>query len=251
MSKVLAAIDNSAAARPVLASAVALAGLLGAELEAIHIREDGCRTAQAAARAAGLPLRLTPGPVIPALQEAGQAPDVTALALGVRALSAGRRPAGHVTLQLAAALPKPILVVPPQAAAAKTLNCILVPLDAELTTAAALAETLELAGRHQLEVVVLHVHNHASLPAFTDQPQHELAAWGEEFLRRHCPNPDLVRLEVRVGVPGQHVLGVAEEIGADMIALGWAQELSEGRAAVVREALEHSSIPLLLIPVGR
>jgi nucleotide-binding universal stress UspA family protein len=41
MSKVLAAIDNSAAARPVLASAAALADLLGAELEAIHVREDG------------------------------------------------------------------------------------------------------------------------------------------------------------------------------------------------------------------
>jgi nucleotide-binding universal stress UspA family protein len=251
MSNVLAAIDNSAAARPVLASAAALADLLGAGLEAIHIREDGHRTAQAAARAAGLPLRLAAGPVVPALQEAGQAADVAALALGVRALSAGRRPAGHVALQLAATLPKPILVVPPHSTAPKKLNRILVPLDAEPTTAAALAETLELAGRRQLDVVVLHVHNHASLPAFSDQPQHELAAWGEEFLRRHCPNPDLVRLEVRVGVPGQHVLSVAKEIGADMIALGWAQELGAGRAAIVREALERSSIPLLLIPVIR
>jgi Universal stress protein family len=122
-------------------------------------------------------------------------------------------PRGHVALQLAATLPKPLLVVPPQAAAPKTLNRVLVPLDAEPTTAAALAETLELACRHQLELVVLHVHDHASLPAFSDQPQHELAAWSEEFLRRHCPNPDLVRLEVRVGAPGQHVLSVAEEIG--------------------------------------
>jgi Universal stress protein family len=251
MSKVLAALDNSAAARPVLVSAAALARLLGTEVEAIHIREDGHQTAQAAARAAGLPLRLTAGPVVQTLQAAGQDPDVIALALGVRALSAGRRPAGHVALQLAVTLPKPLLVVPPQATPMTTLERVLVPLDAEPATTAALAETLELAGRHQLEVVVLHVHNHASLPPFTEQPQHELAAWGEEFLRRHCPNPDLVRLEVRVGTPGEHVLGVAEEMRADMIALGWAQELDKGHAAVIREALEHSSIPLLLIPVPR
>lgn len=35
-----------------------------------------------------------------------------------------------------------------------------------------------------------------------------------------------------------------------MIALGWAQELAEGRAAVVREALERSRVPVLLVPVA-
>jgi hypothetical protein len=96
----------------------------------------------------------------------------------------------------------------------------------------------------------LHVHELDSLPLFTDQPQHELTAWAQEFLRRHCPHPEHVRLEVRIGVPGQHVLNVAEQIGADLIALGWAQELAGGRAAVVHEALERSRVPVLLVPVS-
>ena len=41
MNIVLAAIDNTAAARPVLAAAVAFADLLDAEVEAVHAREDG------------------------------------------------------------------------------------------------------------------------------------------------------------------------------------------------------------------
>jgi nucleotide-binding universal stress UspA family protein len=133
--------------------------------------------------------------------------------MGVRALSAGRRPAGTSRSNSPPRSRSRSSSYRHRRPAPKTLNRVLVPLDAEPTTAAALAETLELAGRHQLELVVLHVHDHASLPAFSDQPQHELAAWSEEFLRRHCPNPDLVRLEVRVGAPGQHVLSVAEEIG--------------------------------------
>jgi RND family efflux transporter MFP subunit len=50
---VLAAIDNSVAARPVLSAAVAAAELLGADVEAVHAREDGYRTAQAAASELG------------------------------------------------------------------------------------------------------------------------------------------------------------------------------------------------------
>ena len=42
---------------------------------------------------------------------------------------------------------------------------------------------------------------------------------------------------------------MAEECGCDVIALGWSQELAAGRAAVVRETLERSSRPLLLVPV--
>jgi nucleotide-binding universal stress UspA family protein len=190
------------------------------------------------------------GPVVPALRGAGTGPDVAALVLGMRAFTVGRSPAGHVALQLAVSLPIPLLVVPPQAVVPMALRRILVPLDGEPATAAALAETMELARLRELEVVVLHVLDPASLPAFSDQPQHEVAAWSAEFLRRHCPDPDNVLLEVRVGVPGRHVLSVAEEIGADMIALGWAQDLGEGRAAVIREALDRSDVPLLLVPLS-
>ena len=84
-------------------------------------------------------------------------------------------------------------------------------------------------------------------PLFSDQPHHEADAWAREFLRRHCPRPELVTLETRVGVPGEHVLRVAREAGVDMVALGWSRCLEEGHATVVRDVVAGSSIPVLLV----
>jgi nucleotide-binding universal stress UspA family protein len=248
MTKILAAIDNSAAARPVLAVAAALADVLAVDVEALHVREDGDRNARAAATAAGVPLHLTTKPVIRALTEAGRSPQVVGVVLGARGVETGRRPVGHVALELALSLSKPLVVVPPAARLPIELRRILVPLNGRRTTAVALAETLMLASREQLELVVLHVHDEASIPLFSDQEHHELESWAQEFLRRHCPYPERVRLEVRIGIPGENVLKVAGEMSADMIALGWSQDLSPGHAAVVREVLERSGIPVLLVP---
>ena len=250
MSKVLAAIDNSAAARPVLSAAVAVAELLGVDVEAVHAREDGYRTAQAAAEAASVPLRETRTRGMSGLLEAAQDAAVEQVVLGARATHAGRRPAGHVALELARSLHKPLVVVPPDASLPIVLRRILVPLDGTRETADALGATVRLACRSELDVIALHVHEYADLPLFNDQPQHEVEAWTHEFLRRHCPHSELVTLETRVGVPGEHVLSVARASRVDMVTLGWSQQLDEGRAAVVRDVLAGSSIPVLLVPTG-
>lgn len=250
MNKVLAEIDNSAAARPVLAVARALADILSVDVEAVHVREDGDRNVRAAAEAAGIGLRSLSRPVVEALAEAGRAPDVVAVVLGARRVRSGRRPAGHVALELALSLPKPLVVVPPDARLRGGLRRILVPLNGSRTTAVALAETLMLASSQEIELVVLHVHDAGTIPLFSDQRQHELESWGREFLCRHCPYPERVRLEVRIGSPGENVLQVAEETSSDMIALGWSQDLGAGHAAVVRAVLERSPVPVLLVPVG-
>ena len=70
--KVLIALDNSLGARAVLASGRALAALLDANVEALHVRVNGDRTVRDTAEAAGLPLRTTSGPVIDCLVEAGR-----------------------------------------------------------------------------------------------------------------------------------------------------------------------------------
>ena len=54
MKRVIAAIDNSAAAPPVLAMARAVASALGGELEVLHVIEDGDETARASAQAVGV-----------------------------------------------------------------------------------------------------------------------------------------------------------------------------------------------------
>jgi nucleotide-binding universal stress UspA family protein len=246
---IVAAIDNSAAARPVLAVARALALLYDAEVQAVHAREDGQRTARAAATAAGVSLRSTAAPVIPALLEAARPPEVAAVVLGSRGVGAWSHRAGHVALELAGSLPKPLMVVPPDTPTKGAFRRILVPLDGLRRTEAALAEVMTLGARHPLEIVVLHVHDRDSVPLFSDQRHHEAEAWTEEFLRRHCPEPERVAFELRIGIPGEHVLRVAKDTDADVIAIGWSQDLGAGHAAVVREVLERSTIPALLIPI--
>ena len=118
------------------------------------------------------------------------------------------------------------------------------PLNGGELSASTLAQTLMLAAHRKLEVIVLHVHDEGSIPLFSDQRQHELESWADEFLRRHCLNPELVRLETRIGTPSENVLQVADDTSADLIALGWSQDLGPGRAAVIRAANAAPDAPL-------
>jgi nucleotide-binding universal stress UspA family protein len=53
---------------------------------------------------------------------------------------------------------------------------------------------------------------------------------------------------VRSGWPSDRVLEVAEAEGVDMIALAWSRRLALDRAAVVREVLTRSPVPVILLP---
>jgi nucleotide-binding universal stress UspA family protein len=250
MKKVIAALDNSLAAKPVLISARTLGGILGAEVEAVHVPVNGDRVARNAAAAERIPLRTAEGPVVDRLIEEGLASDVIALALGARGTPAGCRPLGSTAVAVATSLQKPVVIVPPDARRPGELRRVLVPLEGPGAATRTPQTIIELAQGKELEVVVLHVREEESLPLFTDQPQHEQPAWLEEFLRRYCPwGIGAVRAEVRAGRSDELVPLVAEQTQADLIALGWSQELAEGRAPVVRAALTRASTPVLLVPV--
>jgi nucleotide-binding universal stress UspA family protein len=250
MDKVIAALDNSVAAAPVLATATSFAQLLGVDVEAVHAKRDGQRTPEAIATAAGVPLRTLTGEPVEALVDAGAASDVVALVIGARSTPAGKRPVGATALAVMRALAKPLLVVPPDAAHVGRLRSVLVPLEGTVSTSFGPRSIMNLAHAAELDVVVVHVRDEESLPSFTDQPQHETSAWAHEFLARYCPwGIGKVRLETRVGVPEQEILRAAEENEADLIALAWSQELPANRAPVVRTVLERGRVPVLLIPV--
>ncbi len=252
MTCVIAALDNSAAAAPVLATARTLGLLLEAEVLALHVRVDGDAVARGVAGDAGLGLAVTAGPVDDELAEAASARDVVLVVLGARARPGGAAPAGHTALALATALAKPVVLVPPDTRFPGRLRRVLVPLEGSVSTSLAPRQVIELGLDAGLEVVILHVHDPRSIPAFTDQPQHEADAWASEFLARYCPRgTDSVRLETRIGRPEDLVPELAEELDADLLALGWSQELAAGRAPVVRAALERARIPVLLVPVVR
>jgi nucleotide-binding universal stress UspA family protein len=250
MRKVIAALDNSLAARAVLATAGNLAQLFDATVEALHVGEDGDRIARDAAAAAGLQLHRVGGPTVPALVDAAAADDVAALVVGTRRLPIGGRPVGTTALDVITSLLKPVAVVPPDAVPRSALRRVLVPLEGTTATSLAPKGIIELAHDTDLEIVVVHVHDAAKLPSFTDQPQHQVRAWAVEFVARFCPwGIGKVSVELRVGRPAAEILAAAEEMDVELVALGWSQEIDWGRAPVVRELLERGRIPVLLVPV--
>jgi len=249
MKKVVAALDNSAAAGSVAAAAQSLADVFDAEVEAVHVGEDGDRIAAAVAQAAELELRRLEGPVVPALAHAAAHPDAVALVVGARGLP-GRREIGSTALDVITSVSRPVVVVPPDPRKTGPLERVLVPLEGTPVTSLAPRELIRLADDANVEILVVHVHDAASLPAFTDQPQHEADAWREEFVARYCRwGIGKVSVHIRVGRREDEIVGAAVELDADLVAIGWAQRLAAGRAPVVRELLERGRTPVLLIPM--
>ena len=251
MTIVLAALASDACAQPVVRTAIALAQLFDGSAVALHVRDDATRSPQAIAAAAGVELRETVGDAIEQIVAAARDPEVAALVLGARGVHGGPQPAGHTALEIITRAPKPVAVVAPHAPTPPRLSRILVPLEGTSESSQALRETVALAHQHQLEILVLHVHSPATVPAFSDHEPHGTLAWDEEFLSRYIATPhERVTLLRRLGIPADDIVAVARETDADLIMLAWSQKLSVGRARVVSQTLGHSDVPVLLIPTG-
>jgi nucleotide-binding universal stress UspA family protein len=250
VTTVLAALDSNASGRPVLSTAIALADIYDSTVTALHVHEEALSAAPELARAAGVELREVSGAPVEEIVNAARDPDVAALVLGARGVHGGPQPAGHTALQVITRIPKPVAVVPPHAHPPERINRILVPLEGTSVSSQALDEAIRLAHRRSLEVLVLHVHSPATVPAFADHDPHATLAWEQEFLSRYITTPhDRVTLVRRVGVPADDIVAVADETRPDLIVLAWSQRLAPGRARVVSETLAHTDIPVLLLPV--
>lgn len=142
----------------------------------------------------------------------------------------------------------PVVVIPADAQIGPVRR-VLLPLDGTPTSATVVPLMTELLAADGVKLVALHVFDPATVPPYWDHPAHAYRAWSEEFLRQQCPRTG-VQLEVRTGEPREAVLDVAQKTDADLIVLGWSQQLDQGRAAVVRATLEQARVPVLLIPVG-
>jgi nucleotide-binding universal stress UspA family protein len=249
--RVLAAIDETAAARPVLAASHALARMFDAEVSAVHVvQQDGVDRVRELAAAHGVRLLELEGPPAATLaQTVDDDEDAVALVVGTRARPHGGREIGSTALEVVTSAHKPVFAIPPELAAEFAIHRALVPLEGSLSTSYAPHVALDAPGAESVEIVILHVLEEDALPPFSDQPQHEWETFCHEFLARYSRWPfEQVRLETRIGRPDQHVLPVAQELECDLIALAWAQELAPGRANIVRETLRRGSIPVLLLP---
>ncbi|HEU4422660.1 MAG TPA: universal stress protein [Pilimelia sp.] len=175
--------------------------------------------------------------------------DAADISLTVVADGAGiEQAAGH----LISASPKPIVVVPATPATRRPLVIarVLLPLDGTWEAAAAVAPTAELLTNAGVDLIVLHVFDEATVPRFWDQAAHARRAWEDEFRARYCRHPG-VRVRLRSGAPGEHVVSVAADENVDLITLGWAQRLDLHRARTVRQTVTKARVPVMLMPVSR
>jgi nucleotide-binding universal stress UspA family protein len=251
MTVLLAAVDSSAAAEPVLAVARELAGLMGAEVEAVRVDElAASATAEAVVRTARIRVHRRAGEVADAIRSLAGERDAVAVVIGARRLPSGAIPAGHVTLDLVQSLDVPVAVVPPQARA-RPIGRVLVAVEGDGESHALRHLVRHLMQGPSLEIVALHVFDPDHLPLFGDQPALETEAWAEEFGRRALrTRPPEVRVESRVGIPARAVSHAARELGADLVVLAWHRNLTGGHGRIVRGLLAEADVPVLLVPIA-
>lgn len=250
MNKILAAIDNSAASGPVVGTAFALVHTFGAEVEVLQVADAPGQTAEACARRFGCPLIVVPGDPLEQILNRAADDDIVAVVVGTRALPGGRRPAGHLALELADRLDKPVVMVPPGAHPPDRVERVLIAMEGTPAKAFALRRAVGIAADAGLDLVVVHVDDQDSIPRFSDQVQHEYAAYSQEFLARFCHGAPAARLESRIGVPADEILAAAADVDPALLALGWPQTGLPGRGSVVREVLDRSPVPVLLVAVA-
>jgi nucleotide-binding universal stress UspA family protein len=256
--EVLAAIDDSGAAGPVLQAALAAGRVLGDPVRALHVSEGGLSlTAGAVARWAQVEVEDRWGDPVEEIVEAASRLPVELVVLAARDQPTGARPAGHVALAVVERSTRPVLVVPPDArlpamsASDKVWPVrILVALDGTPETARGLAGLSARLQGCPVELVVVHVFEAATLPGFWYHAGHAEEAWEDAFRRRWCRDVPY-EVQLRHGRPSSVVVDVADAEAIACVALFWSRCLAPGRALVVREALGRSPVPVLLVPAAR
>jgi len=252
---ILAALDDSSAAQPVLDLACRIGSLLEANVEAVHVQEDGSGgRAAAVAESAQVTLHLCRGDVADALRTAVEDLGATVLVIGARGAAAGASPAGHIALETMQSLDCATVVVPPEAAD-RPLRRVLVAVEGDGESQGLQGLFDHLGGRTSPEVVALHVIEPSALPPFADSPVLEADAFKREFGIRAVgtavADPSRVQFETRVGDAPQALGDATRELDADLVVLAWHRDLSEGHGRMVRETLAATGVPIVLIPLER
>jgi nucleotide-binding universal stress UspA family protein len=279
----LVPLDGSDHARAALPVARALAGILGADLQLVHVGSaaegprgllarlgvaHGRRPVAAAhgvasgagavagpLEPAGAVVRTlpgTPGPAI--LAEAAR----TGASAVVMCTHAGHprpgRGLGSVAQAVIEGARCPVVLVPPRRGERPwRLGRVLLPQDGTAAAATAVAPAAELATRAGASMVALYVASeHAagrtSTPAYVDQAHHEWPAWADEFLAQVCSGcgwPVPMRLTVHTGDPGARVLTASGD--ADLVVMAWHGRMDGDRARTLRTLLEATRCPVMLV----
>ena len=249
MTRVLAAVDDSPVSGEVLRDAVVLAELLGARAEALYVGGAPAHDLQCLADATGVRLTCRDGLAAVELSEVLREPDVVLGVVGTSGAGETKAAQGHTAASVMSGADKPLLVVPPGSFPPRRrhLKRALVPLDGRQESSDAVEAVLRLLGEAGVDIVVVHVFDQATVPNFWDQPQHAAPAWEHEFLHRNLPL-QRTRLHLRQGQAASEVVQTAHDEGADLVVVGWSQDLSAGHARTLEDLLSTGGLPVLLVP---
>lgn len=248
MTILLAAVDDSAACRPILNVAAWAARLTGAQLVAVHVQQDGSgETARATAASLDVALIERKGDTVAEIRAAAHELHASGIAVGARSIPGGTSPAGHVALAIAQEATVPVLIVPPDAANHR-VDRILIALERDGDSEVVLALAEQLSRAQEPDIVAVHVFSPDEVPPFGDDPTFEAEGWAREFLRRASNTVAAgVQLDIRVGDPAVRISEAVRDLGADLVVLAWHREMSEGHARIVRRVLETMHVPLVLL----
>jgi nucleotide-binding universal stress UspA family protein len=128
------------------------------------------------------------------------------------------------------------------------LQRVLAPLDGSEATAEAVQDVVLRLCASGVQLIVLHVFDKEHVPQFMDHMPEALETWTAEFIARYFEECE-VTLETWVGGAPAAVLEIGVRERADMILLSWAQDLSPGRANLVRQVLRRAKVPIMLVPL--
>jgi nucleotide-binding universal stress UspA family protein len=247
VTTILAAIDDSDACVPVVATAVAFARAIGAEARALHAGAGATPRPEQEAAAAGVPLVVVDRPPVTAIVEQAASPDVVAVVIAARREPAGSHEPGQTALAVLAQSTKAVLVVPPKEPVRMRPQRAIVPLDGTRAVSAVVRSTIQQLASVGFDIVILHVFDANTVPRFLDKLR-DLEIWAGEFVAHNVQVPD-VRLELRLGDVADATLDLASAEDPDIIVLGWRQDLSTHRAQIARRLLVETRHPILLIPL--
>lgn len=244
---VVAAVDVSPAALPVLQTARQLAARLGRPVRAVHVAEEGEAPGdmRELAAQAQVELVVVPGRPIDVLTSFATVEDVEVIVVGARALPAARHAMGHLSTSMLSSVTTAAVFVPPDAPSAdRPIRRVLTPLDDDPRCGAAVEPVVRDLRAAGCEVIGLHVFESHTVPQFLDHPGHGTATWRDEFARRH----GIAEMELRRGPPARMILATARDRDVDLVLLAWSRVLDDVHGAVVYDVLAGAEVPVMLIP---
>jgi len=244
MPTVIAAVDGSATAGPVLAYAKAFADASAMAVRAVHVSgADDDHEVDALARHFGVPVSVRHGNVIDALIAAINEPDVAVAVIGSDSrLHHGG--IGHVTCSIMRSGHTPLLIVPAHATTNPRLRRVLVPLDGTDVDARTVAGiTRRLVQDAGTELTMIHVFDEQRMPPVANHEPHETDAWVHEFRTRYAPTKGT--LVFRVGTAAQEIAALAHEQQPDLAILAWTNHHAP-HTGVTQTMI--GQYPILLVP---